>query len=287
MTYDTKTTLYEQTRIMYVYVDLSLRQFRHVLFSACLHHRGRYKIIIVDVCVRGSQPTAMPEVFGAFAQPEEPGRQAEPILKYLGLPDDYEPHPSSEPIEFIRKHLRQLPPPLLQPLSRITTAKQRSVVPGIRNRRLNYTRSQPPALGLDEARRRWPTLWSQAQGGGGGGSALRNLQIEHGRAERAEEKRWADSAFLEGRKQHVGKLGALLGEFAEEREAESARVARRAAAQDFVPEEDSDASEDEDTPGVEDTEETEDEKRESFERLIRERFIYGLLDVSCILLKSE
>lgn len=195
----------------------------------------------------------------------------EVLLKYLGLPSDYMPLPSKEPIEFLKSHLRQLPSGLLQSMSELVSPKQRTIVPTIRNRRLMYIKSDPPAFSYDEARKSWPALWR------GPISTTRP-----GQGEREDEKRWADSSFLKGEKQHVGKLGSLLGEFAEEREAEQARAFRRAAAQDFIPEEDDDSddgdmSDDGDKAIVE---ETEQESKDNFERLLRERFIYGLLDVS-------
>lgn len=197
----------------------------------------------------------------------------EVMLKYLGLPGDYMPLPSKEPIEFLKRHLRQLPSGLLQPMSDFVSPKQRTIVPTIRNRRLMYIKSNPPAFSYDDARKSWPALWRGP-----------TTTARPGQGEREDEKKWADSSFLEGTKQHVGKLGSLLGEFAEEREAEQARAFRRAAAQDFVPEEEED-SDDENMSDDGDqvvVEETEQESKENFERLLQERFIYGLLDVSVV-----
>jgi len=81
-------------------------------------------------------------------------------------------------------------------------------------------------------------------------------------------------------KQHVGKLGRLLGDYEEEREAERFRIQRRqqAAAESFVPEEDED-SDNEDLPPVQEEEpESEQQSRATFERLVKEKFIYGLLE---------
>jgi hypothetical protein len=100
--------------------------------------------------------------------------------------------------------------------------------------------------------------------------------MEEGQSERE----WVmNDGFLKGSTKHVGKLGVLLGEYEEEREAERVRALRRerAAEAAFVPEEDSD-SEDEDMAYAE--EEKPEEAKGSFERLVREQFIYGLLDVS-------
>ncbi|KAH8119922.1 hypothetical protein DFH11DRAFT_18171 [Phellopilus nigrolimitatus] len=187
-----------------------------------------------------------------------------PILDYLGLPEDYRPLPSLEPIEFLRKHLRQLPLQLLFTFSVVTTPKQRTLVPTIRNRRLKYTSSQPSNLGFEAARNSWPALWRG-----------RDVGPKRGQGERNDEKEWADSMFLGGHKQHVGKLGSLLGDYAEEREAERLRMQRRSEG-NSVPLED---YSDEDSEGEAILEDSPEEARANFERLIRERFIYGLLDL--------
>ncbi|KIL70241.1 hypothetical protein M378DRAFT_183797 [Amanita muscaria Koide BX008] len=190
-------------------------------------------------------------------------------LNYLGLPSDYAPSPEHEPIAFLTKHLSQLPPHILNQFSNITTAKQRTLIPTIRNRRLKYTSGMPRELSFDVATTRWPQMWA------GRGRV--------GREEGEDEKDWANSAFLDGQKQHLGKLGNLLGNYEEEREAERARTLRRqtvSLSDDFVPEEEDSESEIEATE-----EESEEESRETFERLIRERFIYGLLediDYDCV-----
>jgi len=94
-----------------------------------------------------------------------------------------------------------------------------------------------------------------------------------------EEKNWADHEFLGGAKQHVGKLGTLLGGYEEERTAERFRMERRRreAEEPFVPEEDEDTSDEEDLASAP-PEESPEDARLTFERLVKERFIYGLLD---------
>ena len=94
-----------------------------------------------------------------------------------------------------------------------------------------------------------------------------------------DEKHWAQSGgFMDGCKKHVGKLGTLLGEYEEKREVERIR-AIRAAEREFIPEEDSDSDGDMDYFEVDEEELEPEEARMSFERLVREQFIYGLLDV--------
>jgi hypothetical protein len=95
---------------------------------------------------------------------------------------------------------------------------------------------------------------------------------------------------LIGKTKHIGKLGSLLGDYEEEREAERVRTMRRERTRemeresDLIPEEDDDTDEEpEDATGVEEEEESEAEARLAFERLIKERFIYGLLEVSICL----
>lgn len=196
--------------------------------------------------------------------------EAAPILKYLNLPETYQPQPSEHPIEFLRKHLRDLPPQLLQHFSASATPKERTVLPIIRNRRLRYTTFRPSELSFDVAKDKWPTLWPGRE--------------RPGQNERIEEKKWADREFLGGQKQHVGKLGSMLGDYAEEREADRIRMLKRQAAEDaFTPEEEDDDSEDIDEEDPVDlSEDTFDEMKRTFERAIQERFIYGTLDVSTV-----
>ncbi|KAF5358945.1 hypothetical protein D9758_004749 [Tetrapyrgos nigripes] len=186
------------------------------------------------------------------------------ILKYLDLPVDYRPSPADKPVEFLTKHLNQLPPHLSSKFSAVLTPKQRTMVPAIRNRRLEYLKSNPTDLSFTHARHEWPNLWQGRERPG----------IEEG----DEERQWANNNFLEGFDKHVKKLGTLLGGYEEEREAERVRNVRRqqrAVQEDeFVPEED-DSDSDEELP---DQIETEAELKEAFERRIRELFIYGMLE---------
>ncbi|KAG6911244.1 hypothetical protein DXG01_003111 [Tephrocybe rancida] len=194
------------------------------------------------------------------------------LLSYLGLPDDYTPSPESEPIPFLTKHLTQLPPHLLLHFSYITSAKERTALPIIRNRRLKYANSNSSSLGLSN--REWPDV-----------SQSRELW---GTQEGQDEKAWVENDFLKGSTKHVGKLGGLLGGYEEEREAERLRILRRerAAAEQFIPEEDESSDEEEAVEPAADDESPEDIKT-SFERSIRERLIYGLLEASYLEIKKS
>ena len=189
------------------------------------------------------------------------------ILSYLGLPDDYSPSPSQAPIEFVVQHFHQLPPELLRHFSFVTTPRQRSTVAAVRNRRFRFALTDPPELRFTAARSQWPTLWDGRE--------------RRGQDEGREEKELVENAFLGGgSKPYVGKLGALLGDYEEEREAERVRVIRRQEAmhEEFVPEED-ESSDEEDVSTVEEELEASGDSQALFQRRIRERFIYGLLEV--------
>lgn len=202
-----------------------------------------------------------------------PPFNALPILNYLQLPESYAPSPEISPVQFLNKHIRQLPPHLLAQFSSIISPKDRTVILVIRNRRLIYANSSPKELSFVSARSTWPTLWEGRE--------------RRGQEEGREEKAWAESGFLQGSTKHIGKLGKLLGEYEEEREAERVRTLRRerAVPEEFVPEED-ESDEDEEDEHVLDVPtlepETQEEAKASFERRIRERFIYGLLEVRLI-----
>ena len=194
------------------------------------------------------------------------------ILKYLGLPVNHEPSPHNAPVDFLKESMRYLPPHLLKLFSAITTPKQRTVISAIRNRRLRYTESSPSELSFQAARTTWPSLW-QGQ----------DIQSQI-RAEGEEEQEWAKNQFLGGAAQQVGKLGALLGEYEEERESERVRRVRREqrAYEDALPEEDEDTDEEEAAQAAAAEEMSPEEARELFLRRVRERFIYGLLDVRSV-----
>lgn len=195
------------------------------------------------------------------------------ILKYLGLPPDYQPNPESDPIRFLSKNIRIIPKHFSQKFAQSTTPKQRTAIPIIRNRRTKFAQSNPTELTFESAGKAWPLLWTGDPTDGG---------PRRGQAERLEEKDWADREFLGGAKQHVGKLGILLGDYEEERTAERFRTERRRreAEEPFIPEEDEDStSGEEDLTSTPPEEDSPEEARSAFERLIRERFIYGLLDV--------
>ncbi|KAJ7498751.1 hypothetical protein FB451DRAFT_1202906 [Mycena latifolia] len=188
-----------------------------------------------------------------------------PIRSYLGLDAASMPNPKTTPIDFLTIHLRQLPPHLLLSFSSITTPKERSRISTIRNRRLKYANAGPSELQFSAARSTWPLLYDG--------------QVRRGQ-EGEDEKDWVARDFLQGLTKHVGKLGNLLGGYEEEREAERFRALRRDRTEaEFVPEEDSDSDSEEDqghTGGNEQM--TDEEKKATFERLIRERFIYGQLE---------
>ncbi|KAG6833914.1 hypothetical protein H0H87_007925 [Tephrocybe sp. NHM501043] len=180
-------------------------------------------------------------------------------LSYLGLPDDYTPSPEADPIAFLTKHIMQLPPHLLLHFSYITSAKERTVLPVIRNRRLKFANSN----------------LSHVQD-------FLSEREQSGTQEVQDEKTWAETDFLKGSTKHVGKLGGLLSGYQEEREAERARMLRRerAAVQQFIPEEDDDSSDEEDLVDSLVDDESPEEAKVSFERSVRERLIYGLLEAS-------
>ncbi|KAJ2931644.1 hypothetical protein H1R20_g5360, partial [Candolleomyces eurysporus] len=192
-----------------------------------------------------------------------------PSLKYLGLPPDYTPSPTTQPIEFLKQHLTHLPPNIVSYYGLITTPKQRTVIPAIRNRRLQYTQTAPAELSFVRARNSWPHLWEG--------------RLQPGVEEAKEERTWVEKEFLAGNPTHVGKLPGLLRDFEEERENERVRTLRRVReSEELAPEEDSDSDEedeeDEEPPSSESDPETDQERQAIFERRIKERFIYGLLD---------
>lgn len=197
------------------------------------------------------------------------------VLNYLGFPPDHQPDPDSDPIRFLSQNIRIIPKQFAPKFAQSTTPKQRTVIPAIRNRRTKFTQSNPTELSFESAKKAWPSLWTSDLFVGG---------PRRGQDERLEEKNWADHEFLGGAKQHVGKLGALLGDYEEERVAGAFRMERRRreAEEQFIPEEDEDTSDEEDPTSAPPEHESPEEARLAFERSIREKFIYGSLDVNQI-----
>lgn len=197
---------------------------------------------------------------------------AQRVLSYLGLPDDYEPSPVAAPVQFLSKHLRHLPPSLLGLFSPVITPKQRTMIPAIRNRRLRFAESEPSELRLSAAKATWPTLWPG------------KMALDMARETAKDEKDWADKEFMGGAGKQVGKLGELLGGYEEERGAERARDLRRQQREweESLPEEDDD-TDDEEYDEEEQEELSSIEADAIFLRRVKERFIYGLLDVSVAL----
>lgn len=194
------------------------------------------------------------------------------ILIYLGLGLDYLPSPTSDPVTFLDKHIHQLPPHLLLRFSSITSPKQRTSVVQVRNRRTKYAQTRDPQeFSFNAARSSWPILW---QG--------RGPERREGH-EANDERQWVEETFLPGLPKHVGKLASLLGGYEEDRDAERVRTLRRQHAEDtFRPEEDdSDSEEEESIPTVEE-EESETQIKDVFLRRVKERFIYGLLEVRVV-----
>lgn len=204
--------------------------------------------------------------------------KASSALSYLGLPDDYSPSPEEQPLDFLTKHFCELPPHLLSHFSANTTPKQRSAIPAIRNRRHAYVDSNPLELSFASAKASWPILWPGRE--------------PPGREQGEDEREWAEQLFMgSSLKPHIGKLGMLLAGYEAERSAEHVRAQRRAAMDelDRVPEEEeSDDDDEEEEEGKEEEREesqppVEEESIENtkawFLRRVRERFIYGLLEV--------
>lgn len=201
-------------------------------------------------------------------------------LKYLGLPADYTPSPTLEPLEFLSKHLNELPPSILAVT--FPDVKQRSQLPVIRNRRLKYVESSPAELEFDQAKGKWPSLWT---------GPLR--PPPHSTSQQVPSKDESDvdwvksGGFLPGSTRHVGKLGDLLGGYEEERNMESMRQRRAEQREkeenEFIPEEDSDSDSDESGLPTKD----EEPSQEDFLRRVREKIIYGLLSVSSLVIQVK
>ncbi|KIO31112.1 hypothetical protein M407DRAFT_19989 [Tulasnella calospora MUT 4182] len=219
-----------------------------------------------------------------------------PILKYLSLPADHKPSPRDEPLEFLRDHLIQLPLELLRPFSTITTPRQRTQLLRIRNRRTTYACSAEgrKALSWVEARKEDSLAYEAFMISSTGTQGMPLAQdptdperaYRKGEEEGGEERKWVESSFMDGAKGHIGegKLAALLGQFEEEREAERLRDMRREirereqAQRESEPEEEEEEEEEGEESPTNPIYDSPGDARSSFERVIRDKFIDGLLE---------
>jgi len=137
------------------------------------------------------------------------------VLKYLSLPGDYTPKPSTEPVSFLRPHLSILPRSILQHFSHLLSPLQRTVLPTVRNRRFAYHTSAPPVFSFPAARNRWVDIWDEIAPG----AVLHENWRETSKASAQDEKAWAETGFLDGRSiaGEKSRLGKLLGGYEGER----------------------------------------------------------------------
>ena len=207
---------------------------------------------------------------------------AQIILKYLDLPPSYSPSPSRDPRSFLEAHIHQLPPNLLTLFTSALNIHERSSLPVIRNRRTQYLQSAPGEYTFEGARKRFPDLWESIALASGDPAPRVDVRAV-AREDAHDEKLWAEREFLGGARGQVGRLGTLLGGYEEERVAEQEREKRRERVKlreieretEEEVEETSDEEELDSPPSTEDLAQA----RESFTRLVKERFIYGLLEV--------
>ena len=143
------------------------------------------------------------------------------ILKYLSLPDGYEPSPADKPVEFLQKHLQHLPPSLLLQFSDVTPRQRASLIK-IKNRRTTFATSQEglKALSWESARKEDPLEFEgyMIRNTGStdmpiaGDPSVPDRRFRKGEEEGVDEREWAEHHFLGGATQyqrHVG--GGRLG----------------------------------------------------------------------------
>jgi hypothetical protein len=213
-----------------------------------------------------------------------PPFEAGPILKYLSLDIDYTPSPSQDPIEFLKRHMSQLPPHLLVLFSAHpqATPRARASIPVIRNRRCTYAAEGPKALDPDVLSRVDADVWDLVNEERPQGHMTKRPTVEQDE-DAADERAWADEEFQGGMRGHVGKIGELLAELEEERTRERQRAVRRQATaartQREETEEEEEESSDEEEERQGSIERQPDASDNDLRKIIRERFISGLLSV--------
>ncbi|CDZ98688.1 Protein of unknown function DUF2052, coiled-coil [Phaffia rhodozyma] len=223
------------------------------------------------------------------------------ILQYLSLPPStILPTPA---LQFLSTHLSSLPPSLAALFSKETTPKARASIAGIRNRRFRWANqaSTPGVLRVGSGRERHPLLFDRIVGSGidlhsGSSYEESDTASRGGNADEEEddEEVWGQMKGVLGGKAKVGKFGALMKGFEEEREGERRRglrreeiKAERETGEEFESDSDDDDDDDGENGGEERKRREEDtfwgEKGEDriqvFERILKERWIDGLEDL--------
>lgn len=209
------------------------------------------------------------------------------VLRYLSLPADYTPKPSAAPLDFLRQHLSNLPSSLLQHhFAPLLTPLTRTTIPTIRNRRLAYHSSAPAIFTFPVARNQWVQIWDEIAPG----SILNENWREQASRGGKDEESWAEGSFLKDREVagNRSRLGKLLGAYEEERIGDEERQKRSKrlrerntrrseelhAQEAESDEEESEESSDEDSKAVDNQ-----HLKAVFERVLKERFIDGRLNV--------
>ncbi|CEH12385.1 hypothetical protein CBOM_00373 [Ceraceosorus bombacis] len=68
----------------------------------------------------------------------------------------------ADPIAFLSKYIKQIPPSLASEFASILNAQERSGIVQIRDRRRRFLKHQTPEeLSVEESRARWPLLWKR------------------------------------------------------------------------------------------------------------------------------
>ncbi|KAG8696100.1 hypothetical protein FRC08_007371 [Ceratobasidium sp. 394] len=207
-----------------------------------------------------------------------------PILKYLSLDPDYTPSPSKDPIEFLKRHMTQLPPHLLVLFNNHpdVTPRARTSIPAIKNRRCNYAAGEPRALDPDVLSKSDADIWDLVNEERPQGQTTQRPTAPEPDEDAADERAWANEEFQGGVKGHVGKIGELLAELEGERTRERQRRIRREAAvararREETEEEVEESSEEDDDETREEAARQFDAPERDLRRVVRERFISGLL----------
>ncbi|CAE6497749.1 unnamed protein product, partial [Rhizoctonia solani] len=208
-----------------------------------------------------------------------------PILRYLALEPDYEPSPDESPIEFLKRHMSQLPPHLLVLFNAHAkaTPRARASVPAIRNRRCAYIATEPKALNPDTLSKVDAGVWDLVSSERAQALTIRRPVVTEEDEAEVDERDWASNQFQGGNKMHVGKIGELLAEMEGERRRERERavrrqvlVARAREEETLQEEEESSGEEAENIPSGPERFRP-DPGEEDIRRAIGERFIGGIL----------
>lgn len=180
------------------------------------------------------------------------------ILRWLGSDDREEL--KTHPLQFLRRNIYTLPPHLLKYFHSVTTPKDRTTIPIVKKRRMNWARSQHSldTFTADSGRFRDPSNFEQTLQRDEKGY---HPSFKYAQDAGSSESQWLENESMMSDHAKLGKLAGLLSEYESERDSRSYTQSKASAIR----------NNDSDTLGRSIV-----DGKDAFERLLLENWIDGV-----------